>query len=218
MKALTHPGLVRRVRVVAPHPDDETIGAFGLMRHLSRHGVCVEVTIVTDGAASHPASRAWLPERLRLARRRETLAAVRLAGVHAGSVRFLDYPDGSLSALGEAPFRSLVQRLAAGPHPDLVLRPSLSDTHPDHETVAEACRQAWPPGIPQATYQVWPAHSQPPGAQPFVLGRDQLVKQAALRLYKSQTGLITDDPDGFSMNRDLQRIFAGPIEWYGCGP
>lgn len=218
MKALTHPGLIRRVRVVAPHPDDETIGAFGLMRHLSRHGVCVEVTIVTDGAASHPASRSWPPERLRAARRRETLAAVRLAGVYTGSVGFLDYPDGSLSALGQAAFRFLVRRLAAGPQPDMVLRPSLSDTHPDHRAVAEACQQAWPAGIPQATYQVWPAHCQPPGAQPFALGRDHLVKRAALRLYKSQTGLITDDPEGFCMDRNLLRQFSGPVEWYGSEP
>lgn len=209
---------VRRAVVVAPHPDDETIGAFGLMRRLSRAGARVTVIIVTDGGASHPGSQAWPPERLKLARRRETLAAARLAGVFKGSVRFLDYPDGSLTALGPAGLRSLARRLAAGPRPDLVARPSLADAHPDHAAVARACRYAWPPCVYQAAYMVWPEDARPRCARPFPLGADQKVKPAALRLYRTQTGQITDDPEGFCMDRPMLGKFSGPREFFGRDP
>lgn len=212
------PTPLRKVIVVAPHPDDETIGAFGLMRHMIRRGAAVGVTLVTDGSASHPNSRAWPPARLARTRRRETLAAVRLAGLFAGSVRFLNYPDGTLPELDASGLRLLSARLAAGPQPDLVIRPSLCDTHPDHRIVAETSRLAWPPVVPQITYQVWPEGRCPPGGRPFRLGPDLPVKRSALRLYRTQTGLITDDPTGFCMDRDLLRSFSGPAEWYGHGP
>ena len=38
-----------RVLVFAPHPDDETIGAGGLIFHLARRGVPVRVVFVTNG-------------------------------------------------------------------------------------------------------------------------------------------------------------------------
>ncbi|WP_443029636.1 PIG-L deacetylase family protein, partial [Sphingomonas sp. TX0522] len=37
--------------MIAPHPDDEVIGAAGLIARLRRHGARVRVAVVTDGAA-----------------------------------------------------------------------------------------------------------------------------------------------------------------------
>lgn len=215
MSGVFHAGRLRRAIIVAPHPDDETIGAFGLIRQLVRVGVDVRAVIVTDGCASHPSSAAWPPARLRAARQRESLAALRLAGLSRGAVRFLDYPDGGLARPAADTWRDLVRDLSAGPRPDLVVRPSLRDDHPDHRAVARACRAAWPPAVRQISYQVWPAGQRVPHAARLCLGADQALKQAALRLYRTQTGAITDDPSGFCIVRSLMRSFAGPAEYFG---
>ena len=44
----------RRLVVVAPHPDDEVLGAGGLLQYMGRVGVEMVVVAVTDGEASHP--------------------------------------------------------------------------------------------------------------------------------------------------------------------
>ena len=55
--------------VVAAHPDDETLGAGGLLRRAARSGARIVVVIATDGEASHPHSpthdRATLAQRRR---------------------------------------------------------------------------------------------------------------------------------------------------------
>ena len=50
--------------VLAPHPDDESLGTGGLIAACVAEGRRVHVAVVSDGAASHPGSRAWPPARL----------------------------------------------------------------------------------------------------------------------------------------------------------
>ena len=48
----------RRLIVVAPHPDDEVLGAGGLLQQMQQAGVETVLVAVTDGEASHPGARA----------------------------------------------------------------------------------------------------------------------------------------------------------------
>ena len=52
-----------RICVVSPHPDDDVLGCGGTLALASANGAALCILYVTDGAASHPGSRAFPPGR-----------------------------------------------------------------------------------------------------------------------------------------------------------
>ena len=73
----------RPLLVLAPHPDDESLGCGALLAQAFA-GVGAHVACLTDGAASHPGSRLVPPDQLAAIRRAEVLDAVApLAGPRA---------------------------------------------------------------------------------------------------------------------------------------
>jgi len=91
-----------RVLLVVAHPDDEIIGAGGLVATARRAGVPVSVLVLTNGD-SNKMSAALIGRHLRLrptdfiktgrVRQRETLEGLRRLDVPAESVFFLGFPD-----------------------------------------------------------------------------------------------------------------------------
>lgn len=191
----------RRLLVIAPHPDDEAIGAHALMSRLRRHGVSVRVVVVTDGAASHPNSLRWPRRRLVAERQRESRRAMRRIGVAAGAVTFLDLPDGRLHTRTAAARRGL-SRALGHVGSALIAAPAASDDHPDHRTVAACVAALHRPNLRRLAYPVWPAGQQPAGARClFLTTQERLAKRQAVRSYRTQAGRIMDDPAGFAMTR-----------------
>ena len=127
-----------RALVVAAHPDDDVLGAGGLLRRLGRTGWEVDVLWATDGEASHPASTALGTQELARRRRKESLAARGVLGLR-GSVGWLGLPDSGLVD-HEPALREAVRRAAPGA--DLLLAPWSEDGHPDHEVCGRAVLEA----------------------------------------------------------------------------
>src|SRR5438270_9291371 len=125
----------RRVILVAPHPDDEVIGAGGQLRHLPD----LWIVHATDGAP-----RDMLDARAQgfatcveyaVARRREMLAALRLAGIGPERALSLGFGDQEMAFhLSEA--AGLLRALFRQKQPDVVLGPAYEGGHPDHDSVA----------------------------------------------------------------------------------
>src|SRR5690242_503874 len=88
------PKLGHRLLVIAPHPDDEVLGAGGLADATVRSGGDVRVVVVTDGEAGPDATGA---RNLGAARRAETRRALVALGTGSDAARFLGYADGSLA-------------------------------------------------------------------------------------------------------------------------
>ncbi len=124
-----------RVVVVAPHPDDETIAAGGLLRRLVAAGATVHVVFVTSGDGYPDAVRAALhgrdpsPADYRAyggLRRREALVAARRLGLSRDAVHFLAFPDGGLDALWQShwardrPYTSPYTATDSPPYPGVV--------------------------------------------------------------------------------------------------
>lgn len=206
------PGRVRTAIVVAPHPDDEVIGAAGLIAALRRRGATVTVLVVSDGAASHPGSLRWPRRRLIAARRHESRRALRRLDVGARNLRFLDLPDGRLHSA--ACVRAIGRAVRQIGTPRLLVGPAGDDAHPDHRAVAAALSRLRPV-VRRLSYRVWPAR-RARGAIPLPVAGGAAWKRSLIRCYATQNGAIRDDPAGFAIARHELDAFAHPIERYGA--
>lgn len=133
-------GFCRRTRLgttllaVAPHPDDETVGCGGLLALAARAGIAVHVVIVTDGAASHPNSREWPPERIRSLRSEEARQALALLGVAVPALH-LGLPDAGTPSLAPARREAALNELAGAIStlaPDVIQTTWRREPHCDH--------------------------------------------------------------------------------------
>jgi LmbE family N-acetylglucosaminyl deacetylase/SAM-dependent methyltransferase len=181
-----------RLIVVAAHPDDESLGAGGLIGAAARHGIPVTVIVATNGEASHPHSPTHTPADLAAVRRVEVVAAVRALAA-AARVRLLDLPDGDLAqhhhSLEEAIWDEAVRDETADESPaagygdghgksvDNVATDAASDTgastwlvapwrqdgHPDHTAAGTAAaRVAERTGARLLEYPIWAWHWSTP--------------------------------------------------------
>ncbi|REC94783.1 PIG-L deacetylase family protein [Kushneria indalinina] len=200
---ITHDALVaphERPVIVAPHPDDETLGFAGLMLQLTAAGHAIHLIAVTDGTASHSGSTHWTPERLAQQRPQESLRALLKLGCERHtSVARLALPDTAV-AQHEA---ALSEHLAAWLTPEhVVLTTWRGDGHPDHEATGRACARACElSGARLIEIPIWTWHWATPGdprvpwarARRLELDANMLArKQAAIQAHESQLRI---DPD-----------------------
>lgn len=159
-----------RVLVLAPHPDDESVGCGGALALHAQRGDVVLVVFLTDGAAGDPDGFYRGTDYVAL-REGEARAAAACLGVK--ELEFLRLPDGRLAEsegvedrLGE-----LVRRF----RPDVVYAPSPWESHPDHWATARALARVlreredgpvwwayeiWTPLIPSHLVDIGPAWEQ----------------------------------------------------------
>ncbi len=199
-----------RTLVLAPHPDDESIGCGGTLAKQTDAGARVKVVFLTDGAEGDRSLRALaegdrkagLRQELVARRRREAGEALSVLAV--ADFEFLAARDGGLDA-GD---RALVEALAGIVdrfQPDLVLLPFVADRHPDHRAATPCLLAAVDllgerrlEELPCAGYEVWSP------AQPNALvdiSAQVERKRKAIGAYASQVA-ETDYADGaLALNR-----------------
>jgi len=90
---------VRSAVIVAAHPDDEVLGAGGLISMLAASRARLRLVAVTDGERSHPGHGS--PAALTRRRTAETVAALRALGAQGAEVIRLGLPDGGLAGREE---------------------------------------------------------------------------------------------------------------------
>jgi LmbE family N-acetylglucosaminyl deacetylase len=125
----------RRILVVAPHPDDETLGCGGLISLLAQNGAAFYIVFVTDGSASHRNSTAWPTARLAAQREQEARNALLCLGIANAPHLFLRLPDANMPGPGAPAWESAVSTMSDISRrfePDLVLLPWRRDPHCDH--------------------------------------------------------------------------------------
>jgi len=212
--------------VIAPHPDDESLGCGGVIAEARARGHTVRLVLVTDGAASHPGSRSHPPAELRRIREGEFLAAAVTLGVPADCVDMLGLPDGRAPWHGPA-FGAAVRRVC-----EIVRTHGIGavcttwrhDPHADHGAAFRLGRAAaHATGTALFLYPVWgwtlSERTWLPrvpidGFRVDVSGR-LAVKRAAIDCHRSQTGqIIGDDPDGFVLGAEFRALFEREYETF----
>ncbi|ETX16338.1 GlcNAc-PI de-N-acetylase [Roseivivax halodurans JCM 10272] len=209
--------------VVAPHPDDETLGCGALLYEANAAGMPCRVICMTDGSASHPRSRVWPRARLAGLRRAELESALSLLASHA-EVFWMGYPDCHLPEPGADD--ACAGRLAALiPDGALVLAAWSGDPHIDHKRSAALLTRALRhrPRTARLAYPIWGRFAPgeaPPGMKVLDPAPDaRAAKSRALGQHASQMyPLIGDDPDGFVMTKADQAHFLDHPEIFHAGP
>jgi LmbE family N-acetylglucosaminyl deacetylase len=131
-----------RVLVVAPHPDDEVIGAGGTIARHVAEGDEVSLCIITQGY-----SPPW-PEGIVETARRQVEAARKVLGTR--QVFFLGFPTVKLNTVPNAELTSALQKVVNETKPEVVYTSSASDVNLDHHIVFEATLVATRP-LPGST-------------------------------------------------------------------
>jgi LmbE family N-acetylglucosaminyl deacetylase/SAM-dependent methyltransferase len=203
---------VSEVIVVGAHPDDETLGAGGLMAEATRRGIPVRVFVVTDGAASHPQSPSTSPARLAGLRRREVAAAVGLLAPGA-TVTFLDFADGAIAESREPVFAAVRAIVEGTRSSALMAAPWRGDGHRDHRVLGEICAEATTgSGLRLLEYPIWMWHWATPDAAQTPWDRlaalplsDRTVvsKRRAIALHASQVAPLSPEPGDESVLHPL---------------
>ena len=226
----------RSILIVAPHPDDETLGCGGAIALLRQLNVSVKVLVVSDGTKSHPNSIAYPSPVLKKLREQESLAALAVLGVAPEAVTFLGLPDGAVpGGQGNGVTKEIIQKyknaLALVTQylnnltPSIIFLPYREDPHPDHR----ASWQLFAAGIKNLTYvprlveyPIWDwdleqrgNFSQQIEAWRYDISSVLELKQQAIAKYRSQiSDLIDDDPEGFRLTPEMLENFTQPWEVY----
>jgi len=120
-----------RVLILAPHPDDETIGCAGIIQQAMKAGAQVRVVYLTNGDHNQFAFIVYekrIPFRraefisLGEVRRKEAIKAMQLLGLPEDKLIFLGYPDFGTFAIftkhwkDAPPYKSLLTHISAVPY------------------------------------------------------------------------------------------------------
>jgi LmbE family N-acetylglucosaminyl deacetylase len=193
--ALTIAG-VRHLVVLAAHPDDETLGAGGLIARAVEHGVEVTVVVVTDGSGDPSAP---VGVRVPDAAVRAAEAEAAMAELGVVDLRLLGFRDGAVREERDDIAVAVHEILrSAGAAPDtLVVAPWPGDGHRDHrvlgEIVADVARRV---GRRLWQYPIWMWHWATPSHPDVPWGTfaavplsrpETTAKGTALGRYVSQT-------------------------------
>ena len=179
--------------IVAPHPDDETLGAGGLIAAQRARDVDVTVAAVTDGERAYP------DEGLAALRRPEQTAALARLGVAADKIIRFGLPDSDVTSHEHTLLERLQPLITNNTH---VIAPWVNDFHPDHTACGRAAEQiARQVGAKLTFYFFWTWHFATPDilhslhCGRFLLSPALLAaKNEALNCHPTQLIRASDDP------------------------
>lgn len=209
--------------VLAPHPDDESLGCGGMIAELCRRGRPPRVVVLTDGTGSHAGSAGTPARALRRIREQEAVEALRQLGfARPNAPVFMRLQDTAAPHRGSM-FEVAVARLCALAHDcDTICAPWSHDPHCDHIAAhLMAAAVAAQTGRRHIAYPVWgwtlPGETQlpdrPVGGWRLDISAVVRDKQSAIAAHRSQHGgVINDDPNGFVLPASLLDVFARPYE------
>lgn len=220
---------INTVMVLAPHPDDESLGCGGFIAMLTAQNKKVFVVFITDGSMSHPNSKKYPADKLAALRRKEALDALKELNVDTANIFFMNEKDRALPAPGETGFNANteeLQTLINFCNPDLILVPYEKDPHPDHRATWQMLnhiRKKNAAAFSILEYIIWLYNLGEEKDLPeqhcewlYADITDYLNQKhkAVFRHVSQTTHLIDDDPTGFILTPDVLQHFNYTKEYF----
>jgi N-acetylglucosamine malate deacetylase 1 len=202
--------------VIAPHPDDETLGAGALIHHAAAHDQLGGVVFLTDGGGSHPQGT----PHLRAVRRREARRAVGLLTEGPIPIDWLGWADGNPRQEASTAFGRSARRLGTMIRTRRIAALAVSDPgdgHCDHVAafqLALAARDQSRRALQIFTYSVWhdPACRGMRFATPDMPSG---LRRRALSAHRSQ--LTPSMGEGFRLPKPMRRMTSADqliaVDW-----
>lgn len=192
---------LQKIVVVAAHPDDETLGAAGLLQRAASRNVPVQVLIATLGENSHPASPTHTPGQLAAVRMIELENALKtLAPASRHTV--LGLPDGQVAKHGLELEEAITAAARPGGPFTMIVAPWSADGHTDHDAAGvAAAKAAAATGSTLLEYPIWWWHWGSPTNEDMAWpalrkleleATEQNGKAAALSSHTSQIAPLSD--------------------------
>ena len=204
MKSVREAKSAKRVLVVSPHPDDESIGCGGTLRKHVVDGDLVWALFLTSGEkGGHGVS----PQEVAVVREREAAAAAAILGVR--EIEFCREQDGALAVTTSIVVR-LRERIDAW-RPDIIYLPHDREMHPDHRVTVDIVRHV----VERSTsrpdmlmFEVWTPTQRIDEVidiSPYVE-----IKREAIRAYHSQCAVMDFEQAILGLNRYRGEMHSWP--------
>lgn len=142
---------MKRILVIAAHPDDEVLGVGGTIAKLSLEGNEVYVLIVTDGSSSQYSNNEHLADIIK-AKSIETKNCAETLGVK--KIFYGQLPDMKLDTIPHIEVNKAIEQVVNKIHPDTVFTHFWGDVNTDHQNVFKSTLVAVRPVFGQVVKQL----------------------------------------------------------------
>lgn len=225
-RSLTEVTRQRGIVVIAPHPDDESLGCGGLICQAVDSGLLVRIIFVSDGTGSHPNSAAYPPRILRGLRQQEATAAAAKLGLDRDALIFLNLPDRYVPVNGPLADWAIgvIGQTIADAQAYSVFVTWDEDPHCDHAAAYQLAYNAII-SLPAVTLYAYPTWSwlkinsdeigyAPKGFRLAISAQLDRKRQAIMQHRTQTSSLIQDDPTGFTIPSEFLETMLQPYETF----
>ena len=143
---------MKKVLVIAAHPDDEVMGLGGTIAKLSAQGVECHLLIVTDGSSSQYRGSDHLGEIIE-AKKIETKNCADTLGFR--SIHYGELPDMKLDTTPHVVINQVIERVIDEVQPDTVYTHFWGDVNRDHQEVYKSTLVAVRPVMGQVVKELY---------------------------------------------------------------
>lgn len=136
---------MKRVLVIAAHPDDEILGCGGLISKYQSRGVIFKIIFIGEGSTCR-FDDPGCDDGLNAIKQRNSASIKALSYLNIGDVEFNNLPCGRLDQTPIILINKIIEKAIKGFMPDTVLTHSQYDANNDHKIVFHSTVMATRPG------------------------------------------------------------------------
>ena len=143
---------MKKILVIAAHPDDEVLGMGGTIAKLSAEGAACHLLIVTDGSSSQYRDSDHLHEVIE-AKKLETKGCADLLAFK--SIHYGELPDMKLDKTPHIAINQVIEKVIGEIQPDVVFTHFWGDVNRDHQEVYQSTLVAVRPVMGQVVKELY---------------------------------------------------------------